>query len=306
MSEEKIEDKQSISAGKIAKIVLNVVFYLIILFVLLVSIANIRAGSNADGMANIFGRGYLTVASDSMSGTQSNSFNKGDMVVVDVVSEKKRQSVANSLSVGDVVTFYDTSLTTTKKLNTHRVVYVCDYEDDGVVDAIFTMGDKYAESYVSYNGAYSQDVFANLYGDGIKNKDATAIAKVNSMIDAGNLQSFSADYLRGTYNHKLSGFGTVASTISQWGLLIVVLPLCIFLGFEIFFFVKNVLAYKKAKYEETHADEIEAEKNAEKERLKAELRKELLEEMNNEKEFKNQTNEDNNTSDAQNDSSDSK
>ena len=303
MSEVNAEVKQPISALKIVKIVANVIFYLLILFILLVSIANIRAGSKADSMPNIFGRGYLNVASDSMSGTQKDSFNKGDMVVVtNLTDNDSRQKAANKLKVGDIVTFYDSSLNLNgKKLNTHRVVYVCDFEDDGKVDWIFTMGDKYAERFMLYDNKYSQDAFAKQYGEGIKNKDANVVASVNDLIEGGNLQQFDASCLRGTYVKTLGGVGNFANTIQKWGLLIVVLPLCIFLGFEIFFFVRNLLAYRKAKYVDLHGDEIEAERLAEKERLKAELRKELLEEMNNEKEFKNQINNDN-TIDAQNDS----
>lgn len=306
MSEELTMEKQPISAKKIIKICANVVFYLIIFFILLVSIANIRAGSKDDGMANIFGRGYLTVASNSMEGTQKDSFKKGDMIVVTgLTNDKARQEAANKLKLGDIVTFYDSTISATngKKLNTHRVVFLLDSDNDGNVDQIFTMGDKQAElNFTDYNS----NSFAEKYGESLRNKDASNAREINSWIENNWLQTFTSKELRGTYVKSIGGLGNAANTVQQWGLLIVVLPLCVFLAVEIYFFVKNLRAYRQARYADLHGDEIEAAKLAEKERLKAELRKELLEEMNNEKEFKDQKNNLENTSDAQDDSSEPK
>jgi len=272
---------------KITKIVLNVIFYILIFFILLVSIANIRAGKSADGFPNIFGKGYLSVATDSMEGEHSNSFKSGDMVVVNKIGDNK-QEVANNLKIGDIVTFYDTVNLKgkNKQLNTHRVVYLWDANNDGNIDTIYTMGDKEAKN----QGLDTYEAFSIKFKDAFDGKSETNEAKknMNSLLDSGKVQSFTPDYIRGTYSSTIGNGGSFSDTISKWGLLIVVLPLVIFLVVEIIFFVRNLLAYKNARYADLHKDEIENQKKLEREKMKEQLRKELLEEMNNEMEFKSQ------------------
>ncbi len=281
---EKISTQNKVK--NIMKIVLNVLFYILIIFILFASIANIRAGKKADGYPNIFGNGYLTVASDSMDGSYSNSFKTGDMVVVSTVTDSNRQKKANKIHIGDIVTFYDANLPTTKKLNTHRVVYVL-YDDNNNVTTLYTMGDKYATNTMGYK---DYNDFANQYGVVFTDGDKAPVEKrtyiFNETASGTNLQEVHPEELRGIYKSTIKNGGNVQNTVSKWGLLIVVLPMVIFLGVEIYFFIKNLKAYKTAKYEEVHKDEIEANKNAERERMKEALRKELLEEMNNEKAFK--------------------
>lgn len=281
MEQENKEKQSPVLKG--FKIAGTVIFYLIILFIFLVSIANIRAGKSEDKMPNIFGRGYLTVQSNSMEGSQSDSFKTNDMVVVNALtSEKSRVKAASKLEVGDIVTFYDQKLSSTKKLNTHRVVLIT-YDSNSNVQSIYTMGDKYAEGTMKtlyWGGEYSQTMFEEKYGDFATNNQSAQM--IETLISGGNLQELSVSDLRGTYIKTIAGGGKVEGFIKQYGNVVVLLPLFLFLALEIFFFSRNVIAYKKAKYAETHADEIEAEKNAEKERLKAELRAQLLEEMKNE------------------------
>ncbi|PKK87037.1 MAG: signal peptidase I [Tenericutes bacterium HGW-Tenericutes-8] len=103
----------------------NVLFYGLIVLLLLFSIANLTVKSEKD-IANVFGRGFLPVLSDSMEG--EDGFDKGDLLFVKIIND----SEANDFSVGDVVTFYDITIAA---LNTHRVVEVTN-------SYIVTQGDK--------------------------------------------------------------------------------------------------------------------------------------------------------------------
>lgn len=264
----------------IAKIVLNVIFYAILIFIFICSIANIRAGSKEDTMPNVFGRGYLSVQTDSMSGNYDNSFNSGDMIVVNVI-EKNKQEVANNLHVGDIITFYDTVNLKNfkKKLNSHRVVMLV-YSDSGDVESIITMGDYEASLY----GFTTKEAFNEHFKDVFVGSETNSIKQEYFNLEAGNkIQTLSVDSIRGTYIKTIKNGGNVSNTISQWGLLIVVLPLVIFLIVQICLFVRNLRNYRTEKYKETHKDEIEAKELAEREKLKAELKAQLLKEMEEEK-----------------------
>ena len=276
---EREKNVKQIDVLKILKIVGSVIFYLIIFFIFLVSIANIRAGKKEDAMPNIFGRGYLTVASNSMEGSQSDSFNQNDMIVVKNLStDKSRESASKNLKVGDIITFYDKSLQTNKKLNSHRIVLI-NKDSSGNVTTIYTMGDRYAEGTMKslyYKGEYSITKFEETFGD-LTNSYNTQM--IDQFLSGGNLQEISVSDLRGVYIKTVSGGGKVEGFIKQYGNVVILLPLFLFLAFEIYMFSRNVIAYKKAKYEDTHADEIQAQKDEERRKLKEELMKELLEEQ---------------------------
>ncbi len=286
MEKQKTEKKNIVL--KVVKICATTVFYLIILFIFLVSIANINAGKSTDSMPNIFGRGYLSVQSDSMNGSQKDSFKVNDMIVVKALNnDSKREKAAKDLKIGDVVTFYDKNLTSTKKLNTHRVVLIV-YSSEGSVQSIYTMGDKYAEGTMKsmyYNGEYSLTMFSEKYGDFSVSSN---VQMIDTLLSGGNLQEISVSDLRGTYVKTISGGGKTEGFIKQYGNVVILLPLFIFLLVEIYFFSKNVVAYRKEKYAETHADEIQKEKDLERERLKEELRREMLEELKKNEEAKNE------------------
>ena len=285
---ERENDVKQSSVLKVLKIIGAVVFYLIIFFIFLVSIANIRAGKKEDSMPNIFGRGYLTVASNSMEGSQSDSFKQNDMIVVKNLStSSSREEAARELKVGDVITFYDKSLNSNKKLNTHRIVLI-NKDESGNIKNVFTMGDRYAEGTMKslyYNGVYSVTKFEETYGDLSKQSN---VQMIDQLLSGGNLQQVGVSDLRGVYIKTISGGGKVEGFIKQYGNVVVLLPLFLFLAFEIYMFSRNVIAYKKAKYEESHADEIKAQKDEERRKLKEELMKELLEEQKKENKESNQ------------------
>jgi signal peptidase len=106
---------------KVFKLSLNVVFYSIIIVLILFSIANMKI-KKENNIANIFGFGFLSVQSNSMYGNLDDSFEKGDMIFVNLLDETERQN----LSVGDIITYYDMSI---KTFNTHRIVEIKLEED---------------------------------------------------------------------------------------------------------------------------------------------------------------------------------
>ncbi len=118
-------------ATRIAKIVLNSFFYLVIVLLLVFSLANIKVKKEND-IANIFGRGFLSVQSESMSGTRVDSFEKGDIIFVKMLDAESRQN----LVVGDIVTYYDLTI---RAFNTHRIIDI--YDVDGST-YIVTQGDN--------------------------------------------------------------------------------------------------------------------------------------------------------------------
>jgi signal peptidase len=108
-------EKNNVAPKKnIFKVSLNIFFYLIIIILVAFSIANIQIKREND-IANLFGIGFLAVQSDSMEGSNPDSFNEGDLVFVKLLSDEDKEN----LKIGDVITFYDLSI---KEFNTHRIV----------------------------------------------------------------------------------------------------------------------------------------------------------------------------------------
>lgn len=252
----------------VLKVVGNVVFYLVIAFLLLFSIMNINGGNKNEGFPNIFGKGILSVQSNSMEGTNEDSFVKGDLLIVDVFNEED----FDDLEVGDIVTFYDTNI---KALNSHRIVFI---SPDG--SAVSVQGDKSVKEYGLYdpiNGESSRNMWLEQHGD---------VATLTS----GQILGVTTGIWRGA--------GKTLDALQQYWLIIFVFPVFIFLIFEIFMVYKNVqelkaekknasagaidLEEEKAKLRAQILAEIEAEKEAE--RKKAALREEILKELEAEKE----------------------
>ena len=103
---------------KVGRIIGNIVFVLFLVLILFIAITNLKAKSN-HGIPNIFGKGFLEVASDSMNGDKPDSFKKGDLVVVDVVD--LNDSRVKELKVDDIITYYDTG---EAKIISHRIIEV--------------------------------------------------------------------------------------------------------------------------------------------------------------------------------------
>lgn len=268
--------KQKVWFG--VKIALNVIFYLLILLVLLFSISNIRAKNKNDQIPNIFGKGYLNVLSDSMTGDNEDSFNTGDMIIVKIANKKN----ISKLEVGNIVTFYDYRLASNKgagsALDTHRIVYIDKTNNDSYV--YYTVGDKIAKQ---------------LNFDASKLNADNYLTILNSL-GSNNYQAFGSTEIRGIYSGKWSGFGKTIQAINNYFIAIIIVPVAILLVFEIGVLVLNImrareeklkLEMKETSQELANQETISAD---EKEKLKAELRAELLKEMlkesNNEEESK--------------------
>ena len=257
--------KQKVWFG--VKIALNVVFYILILLVLLFSISNIRAKNKNDQIPNIFGKGYLNVLSDSMTGDNEDSFNTGDMIIVKIANKKN----ISKLEVGNIVTFYDYRLASNKgagsALDTHRIVYIDKTNNDSYV--YYTVGDKIAKQ---------------LNFDASKLNADNYLTILNSL-GSNNYQAFGSTEIRGIYSGKWSGFGKTIQAINNHFIAIIIVPVAILLVFEIGVLVLNImrareeklkLEMKETSQELANQETISAD---EKEKLKAELRAELLKEM---------------------------
>lgn len=257
--------KQKVWFG--VKIALNVVFYILILLVLLFSISNIRAKNKNDQIPNIFGKGYLNVLSDSMTGDNKDSFNTGDMIIVKIANKKN----ISKLEVGNIVTFYDYRLASNKgagsALDTHRIVYIDKTNNDSYV--YYTVGDK---------------ITKQLNFDASKLNADNYLTILNSL-GSNNYQAFGSTEIRGIYSGKWSGFGKTIQTINNHFIAIIIVPVAILLVFEIGVLVLNImrareeklkLEMKETSQELANQETISAD---EKEKLKAELRAELLKEM---------------------------
>lgn len=257
--------KQKVWFG--VKIALNVVFYILILLVLLFSISNIRAKNKNDQIPNIFGKGYLNVLSDSMTGDNKDSFNTGDMIIVKIANKKN----ISKLEVGNIVTFYDYRLASNKgagsALDTHRIVYIDKTNNDSYV--YYTVGDKIAKQ---------------LNFDASKLNADNYLTILNSL-GSNNYQAFGSTEIRGIYSGKWSGFGKTIQTINNHFIAIIIVPVAILLVFEIGVLVLNImrareeklkLEMKETSQELANQETISAD---EKEKVKAELRAELLKEM---------------------------
>ena len=257
--------KQKVWFG--VKIALNVVFYILILLVLLFSISNIRAKIKNDQIPNIFGKGYLNVLSDSMTGDNKDSFNTGDMIIVKIANKKN----ISKLEVGNIVTFYDYRLASNKgagsALDTHRIVYIDKTNNDSYV--YYTVGDKIAKQ---------------LNFDASKLNADNYLTKLNSL-GSNNYQAFGSTEIRGIYSGKWSGFGKTIQAINNHFIAIIIVPVAILLVFEIGVLVLNIMRAREEKLKlemkETSQELAKQETISadEKEKLKAELRAELLKEM---------------------------
>jgi len=109
-----MQKNSHIPIKKILNISINVFFYIVIILLLIFSIANIQV-KRQDNIPNVFGVGFLSVASDSMAGSAEDNFDKGDLIFVRMINDTNR----SQLSEGDIVTFFDMNI---RAFNTHRII----------------------------------------------------------------------------------------------------------------------------------------------------------------------------------------
>ena len=348
------------------KIAGNVLFYLVIILLFMISIMNINA-SNNDGMPSIFGRGYLSVKSNSMtnpgvlptpyletsnttarkgvdyykfeliddlgSGDEApedtyttkygqyfayagtylgdgtyyrkvkadiskgskikeklyttykdeydsytiKNFKKGDMLVDETLSNKEKKN----LKVGDVITFYDTTLATGQEagLNSHRIVYI---GDDGTY---YLMGDLSLRMYSSI-GRYSRaedqegDIWLTSQGKTIDN----------------NVDVITPDdyhLIKGRVIDVWSGFGnTYDKIMNNMALyfLVFVFPVVLLFLISMIFVILNIRklviskkhpqSNEKVMTEDEMKQSLEAERERMRQEILAELKKEQEQQAN--------------------------
>lgn len=234
---------------RISKITLNVFFYVVIVLILMFAIANMKVKTTAD-IPNIFGRGFLSVQSDSMKGSQEDSFDKGDLIFVNILNDKERAE----LKVGDIVTFYGSFYNeeTGRRdnfLNTHRIVEISYDADNEMI--LVTQGDKVAE------------MAGRKYGEGGENDDK-------------NYESLFASEAIAVYTGSWSGAGETLDYLRSpagFGIFIV-LPAVLILIVEAYFLIKNVLRMNKEKLDKEYQEKDE------------EMRRRIMEELKQQQEEK--------------------
>ncbi len=224
---------------KIFYIIGNVVFYVIIAFLLLFSIANLSV-KKENQFPSILGRGFVSVLSDSMNGTEKDSFAKGGLVFVKTLNDEEKAN----LKVGDIVVFFGQLEGT--NANGFIILRVVENYQEGKV--IYTQGDV-ANKQNPYDQALSESdnrvkgvsFETNLY--------ASVLAVYTGHVaSAGSV----IEYLRTPIGFALG----------------ILLPLAIFLIVEVIILVRYLLKRNKQN--------LDLKLESEKARIKQELLEELI------------------------------
>ncbi len=122
---------------RVIGIAANVLFYSVIFTLILFSIANMSLKKD-DDIANLFGRGFVSVLTDSMAGSKKDSFTSKDLIFVKLLDDESRMN----LKEGDIVTYYRLNISTIpgspSGFITHRVIRVFDLGSEKYVQ---TQGD---------------------------------------------------------------------------------------------------------------------------------------------------------------------
>lgn len=223
---------------KISKIVLNVLFYTVIVLLLVFSIANMKVKRD-DNIANIFGTGILSVQSNSMYGDLEDSFEKGDMLFVKMLDENSRED----LEIGDIVTYFDLSI---YAFNTHRIVEINESEGYLITQADY--------NYVAQNNNTEPDQPVNI-------EDVIAVYTETKVSGFGN----ALDYLQTS-----AGFAIFIIV----PVIILLIVEGVILTRTIMSANKEKLANQYAQEKEDAMKDLEAEKERMRKEILAELEKE--------------------------------
>jgi signal peptidase len=141
---------------KIVNIVVDVVVAIVLVFVFILAISAITSKAKGyDGYSEIFGKAYVAVESDSMSGDGEDNFSRGDLIVIKTLS----QDEVKDLKVGDIITFRTNQITDddTFVLNTHRIVEI---DNSGSEIRFVTKGDH---NVANDSGTVSASLVVGLY-----------------------------------------------------------------------------------------------------------------------------------------------
>lgn len=138
-------------AKKITKIVVDVIFWIFLVFSLGLTILAFTAQSSPSGIPTVGNKAYLTVATDSMDA--EGGFKVGDLIVIEVIPEvksskpqetiKAKKEALEAIEVGQSITFREQITeggTTYTVLNTHKVVSITPDEEhpEDILYATFT------------------------------------------------------------------------------------------------------------------------------------------------------------------------
>ena len=124
---------------KILKILLNIAVYVLFALILLLTVFIVASGNK--GYTSIFGTAYVAVESDSMNGDREDSFQKGALLKLDILSDDEKLK----LKEGDIISFYDT-IGGKRVINSHRIVEVW---GEGSSRVFVTQGDKMSSPDIS-------------------------------------------------------------------------------------------------------------------------------------------------------------
>ena len=255
------------------KIFANVLFYLFLVTVTLFSIANIRGENKNDKIPNVFGTGYLTVLSNSMMGDNEDSFEAGDLIIVKTATEKRIEK----LEVGDIVTFFDYSLSREdgvgNALNSHRIIFI---DKTTSTTKYYLAGDAFVKSVGLEVDKITKESAEDLYDNNTRD----------------NIQCVTDAEIKGIYSSKISGLGNTIIFINEHFVVCIIIPVALFFALEVGLFIYHLMKMREEKLklelEKTKSESSEDEE-ALKERLKEELRAQLLAELEaNKKEEENE------------------
>jgi signal peptidase len=239
---------------RVVKIILNVAFYSSIAILILFSIANTKLKTTGD-IANIGGRGFLTVLTGSMDGNEKESFSVDDLVLVRIPSENQKKN----LKVGDIVTYFKSNIEGLGRpgLITHRIIEVAEDIDGKRVyvtrgDAAPEMPDIEDNDFISYSEQY--------------------------------LDTISYNDVVGVYTGQIKNLGSTMKTLQTPNgfLMFIVFPVLLLLIVETVFLVKNVFSINKEKLTanlEKEKEEALAKLEAEKIRMREQILEELKKEQ---------------------------
>lgn len=254
-------ESETSKKSKIAKVLLNIVIWLVFA-ISMVSVV-VALNSNNGGVPNIFGFGYLSVQSDSMTGT----FEEGDLIFIRTTnSESVFQAGENGVKDGDVITFYDT-IGGKIVFNTHRVVGV---NENGGVNYYTTRGDKYTtgNEYLLEVGSSSEyEEVDNIHNDRAK-KTANEVVAIYT-------------------GYHIAGAGLVFDFMqsSAGFFVVVVLPLAALFIYQVINFALMMAKFKREEIEEAKGTSFE---NLD-EDAKAEIARKYLESLKAKEEAEKQT-----------------
>lgn len=195
--------------GKILNIVVDVLIVLVLIVSVLTLTMVFTTTQGGDGVPNLFGKAPVSVLSDSMKGDKEDNFNKGDLLLCDVVDGAKTE-----FKVGDIVTFrQDINGDGNAELVTHRLYK---QNKDG---SFQTKGDN--------NDIYDQAETNSIIFSDIRSEDVLAVY----------------------HGSKISGIGGAIDFLrSPTGFFIcILLPMIIFFLYQAVRVVINAMAYSKEK-----------------------------------------------------------